>query len=227
MIPVRDVVPTPTRPVITVVLIAVSLVTTAITESRAVSSVLPMPLVETAAIVSPGTWPLLAANGLLFWLLGPAVEDRTGRARFLLFCVGTGTAGVAVPVAMGLSPTNAATLAVTAGAAAAHLVTFPDSRVLAIAPASVGWTVVEWPSAIVAACWMLGPVADALGLVRLDPFGTPGVALAAAGAGGACGIVSMRILRRPERFEVAWWDRQASSDVSSHRESGARAAPVR
>lgn len=227
MIPVRDVVPSPTRPVVTVVLISASLVTTLIAESAAVSSRLPAPLVGAAATVSHGAWPLLAANGLLFWLLGPAIEDRTGPARFVLFCVATGIAGGIVPTAMGSGPAGAAALAIAAGAAAAHLVTFPDSRVLAIAPGRSGWTVVEWPSAVVAACWTLGPVADAIGILRLEPFGAPGVALAVAAAGSACGVLSMRVLRRPERFAVAWWDGPASAEVSSRRESAARAAPVR
>lgn len=227
MIPVRDVVPSPTRPVVTVVLLTASLVTTIITESRAISSLLPSPLLGAVATVSHGAWPWLAANGLLFWLLGPAIEDRTGRARFVLFCAASGVAGGIVPTALGSGHAGAAALAITAGVAAAHLVTFPDSRVLALAPARSGWTVVEWPSAAVAACWLLGPVADAIGIVHLEPFHPPGVALAASGAGSACGVLSMWILRRPERFAVAWWDGHASADVSSRRESAARAAPVR
>lgn len=217
MIPVRDVVPSRTRPSLTLALIAVGLVATALGSIGRLPDAADGParraLGVVASVVDHGSWAAVLANSLLLWLLGPAVEDRAGHGRFLLLSGLCGLAAVTALSLIGLtSPWPAVAGATTAGVAAAHLTMFPASKVLAVAPALSGWTVLEWPSTFVAAVWLLGPVADALGLFDLNAPLPAGAPLAGALAGAATGALAITWLRRPERLRVEWWDTPAGPD---------------
>ena len=79
MIPLRDVIPSRTAPVVTIALVAANAVTFAFLHPLAV-----------------------AANMLALWLFGGTVEDRMGRGRFLVFylvCGATGAGSAAAAVA--------------------------------------------------------------------------------------------------------------------------------
>src|SRR5687767_1489877 len=87
MIPVQDVIPTRTRPAVTMALIAVNAFTLiaqrligANTESLTVVS----PLLS---IFSHRTIVQFIANMLLLWLFGATVEDQLGRVRFAVLYV--------------------------------------------------------------------------------------------------------------------------------------------
>src|SRR5512144_770519 len=83
-----------------------------------------------------GGWLHLLGNMLFLWVFGNNVEDRMGRARFLLFYLACGYA--ATYVFSFADPSSTATLVGASGAIAgvlgAYLVMFPRARVVSLLP---------------------------------------------------------------------------------------------
>ena len=78
----------------------------------------------------------LASNMWILWIFGNNVEDRLGRARYLVFYLGTGLVATFAHVAFNLSstiPMIGASGAI-AGVMGAYLVFFPSARVVSIIP---------------------------------------------------------------------------------------------
>ena len=92
-----------------------------------------------------GGWLHIASNMLFLWIFGSSVEDRMGRARFVVFYLGTGLGATALQTAITLQfgqeleginldaliPTVGASGAI-AGVLGAYLLLFPRARVLMI-----------------------------------------------------------------------------------------------
>lgn len=189
MIPVRDVIPTRTRPVVT--------------------------LAALAGLCGALAWPPVRAwwlpwvfHALVVWLFGRTVEDRLGHGRFvalLLACVASSTV---VGATAGLTASaGAAVAAAVAGTMAAYFLMFPRSRVLALVPVLVGVELTEVPAWFIAGLW------GAVQAFAISSFaawsGSPGEGTAAAvgvAAGAVAGAVAWLVLRRPERMRVEWWD---------------------
>lgn len=132
MIPLCDVIPAPTRPVLSGVLAI---------------------CVSAATLAAGGGLPLGAAHGVSVWIFGRAVEDRLGRVRYAIL------AAVCALVAAAIGrPESAATLAlVLAGGAAggvtgAHLRRYPMSRILVGVPLPP-W-IVEAPALVLPPIWI-------------------------------------------------------------------------
>ena len=203
MIPLRDVIPSPTPPRVTILLLAthalVFLGMSLVGEDRA-----PEILRQNAAGVD-GRWCLAAAGSLFLhatgltlaidlgalWLFGENVEDRFGHARFLASYVTVGmlAALAGALVTPGGWPWGAS--GATAGVLAAYLRLFPTSRILAAVPTGLPG-LAELPASALAAAWFLLQIAT----------GTPAVTLL---TGAAAGVLAARLLPRPERMRVEWW----------------------
>jgi membrane associated rhomboid family serine protease len=186
MIPVRDVIPTRTRPVVTLAVLAAM----------------------GAALAWPGVrawWLPWAADGVLVWLTGVALEDRFGRSRFVAFAAACAAAAGASLLAADHRPQAAWMGAgLAAGSAAAYLVNFPRSRVQVLVPVVGGVEIAEVPAWVTVVVWAVVQAAAAWSV----PPGFEGVEVAAlaASGGAAAGALGGLWLPRPERMRVDWWD---------------------
>jgi membrane associated rhomboid family serine protease len=130
MIPITDVIPTRTSPVLTIALIALS--------------------VLFVSLLKLGNTPSLAANMICLWLFGWTVEDRLGRVRFAaLFILCASTAWmVAAP--------QAAVAGGAAGVIGGYFVLYPKSLLLVVVPLPV--LVVEVPAITFLALWFVSQI---------------------------------------------------------------------
>jgi membrane associated rhomboid family serine protease len=180
MIPIRDVIPTRTRPVVVFTLIALN----AAFVMYAVAALRP----------TTGLVIYVALNMLFLWLFGENVEDRTGHGRFLALAA---MAGVLAAVVHGLAESGpdsriAGAGGATAGVLGAYVALYPRSRIVTLVPLLVTVRVLEVPALYFLLVWF----------VLQWSAGTLGSHLAAFAA-GICGVLA---LRRPERFRVEWWN---------------------
>jgi membrane associated rhomboid family serine protease len=130
MIPITDVIPTRTSPVLTIALIALS--------------------VLFVSLLKLGNAPSLAANMICLWLFGWTVEDRLGRVRFaalFVFCAAT---------AWMVSAPHAAVAGGAAGVIGGYFVLYPKSLLLVVVPLPV--LVVEVPAITFLALWFVSQI---------------------------------------------------------------------
>ena len=221
MIPLRDVIPSRTRPVVTVGLIAANIAVFLfqLTLSARVGEI----FVATFGLV-PGAFSFvsvftsmfihagvlhLAGNMLFLWIFGDNVEDRLGHGRFVMFYVVCGVAaavGQTILMPNSMVPMVGASGAI-AGVMGAYLVLYPHSRILMLFPFPP--ILFEMPAGFFLAFWFLVQFLNGVGaLAEVGMRGniSGGVAFFAHVAGFLAGFVLVFVLRRPERQTVEWWD---------------------
>jgi membrane associated rhomboid family serine protease len=147
MIPVGDVVPTRTPPVVTIaLLVAQGLI------------VVGLPLGP--AVIH------LAVNTACLWNYGGTVEDRMGHARFLAFYgLGCVVAAAVRWFTGGLAPLSIA--ACSGGVAAvvgAYAALYPQSRLITLVPIPPFAQVVELPALVLACSWLVLQFASRVGV---------------------------------------------------------------
>jgi membrane associated rhomboid family serine protease len=221
VIPIRDVIPSRTTPVVTILLIVVNVLVflwMPATGSAAFQAfvhawgVTPasfhLPTVFSAMFVHAGVGHL-ASNMLFLWIFGDNVEDRLGHGRYLVFYLLCGLAAALLQVAVeaGSAIPMVGASGAIAGVLGAYLVLFPQSRVLAL----FFVVFIEVPAVLLLGLWFVTQLLSGLGalsLVRHEDLG--GVAFWAHAGGFAAGAALVALFRRPERMRVEWWD-QASA----------------
>ena len=110
-------------------------------------------------------WLHLLGNMLFLWIFGANVEDRLGRARFLLvFLVG----GVVADAAQVLSDPGSETPMIGASGAiaavlGAYVVLFPRARIQSLVFLGFFYQLIAVPAVIVLGFWFLLQVADGIG----------------------------------------------------------------
>ena len=223
MIPIRDVIPSRTTPFVTFSLIIANalafLCQLAIDPeiaSRLLNtfSVVPahLTLLTSATLVSStflhAGWAHLLGNMLFLWIFGDNVEDRFGHGRFLLFYLAAGVAANLAQVAA--APHSLVPIVGASGAIAAvmgaYFVLFPKSRVVMLIWLVFYIDFVEIPAVLFLGFWFLLQFAGGIGqTAAMNASG--GFAFFAHIGGFAIGALGGRLLARPERIAVAWWDR--------------------
>lgn len=218
MIPIRDVVPVRTAPLVTTALIGVHLVVFAVWLVSARNGAASSAFLHAWGYVPAEAGPLraftslflhgglihISANVLALWVFGGTVEDRLGHARFLTFYVVTGLVGLLVDA--WLVPARPTPLLASSGAVAgvlgAYLALFPKSKVLVLVPLGITWEVIEIPATW---CLLLWFGLQVLGNLPhpLDMAGT--VAFSMPAAGLTAGLALVWVFRRRERLRVEWW----------------------
>lgn len=223
MIPLRDVIPSRTRPIVTVAIIALNVLvflrqTGLGSDEEAfihayglVPALFSWFNVLTSTFVHGGLMHA-AGNMLYLWIFGDNVEDRMGHGRFLAFYLLCGAgAALAQTVAAPDSfvPMVGASGAI-AGVMGAYFVLYPKSRVLTLIPFPV--MVVEIPAVYLLGFWFVMQFVS--GVATLGPSAegqiVGGVAFWAHAAGFGVGALLVLLFRRPERQRVEWWDASAS-----------------
>lgn len=224
MIPLRDVIPSRTRPGVTLGLIVfnvlVFLLQATLPERTATAFVYTFALVPahfsivdafTSMFVHAGL-AHLAGNLLFLWIFGDNVEDRLGHGRYALFYLCCGS--VAALTQTALYPDSNVPMIGASGAIAgvmgAYLVLYPHSRVLMLFPFPP--ILFELPAVFFLGFWFSVQFLNGIGSLTIYQSNqiSGGVAFWAHVAGFACGLALVRPMRRRERMEVDWWDTHAS-----------------
>ena len=224
MIPLRDVIPSRTRPGVTIGLIVfnvlVFLFQTTLPERTAVEFVHTFALVPahfsivdafTSMFVHAGIGHVVG-NLLFLWIFGDNVEDRLGHGRYALFYLFCGF--VAAFTQTALYPDSDVPMIGASGAVAgvmgAYLVLYPHSRVLMLFPFPP--ILFELPAVFFLGFWFFVQFLNGVGSLPIFQTNqiSGGVAFWAHVAGFACGLVLVRPMRRRERMDVDWWDTHAS-----------------
>jgi membrane associated rhomboid family serine protease len=160
MIPLRDVVPTRTQPLITIGLCAAQAIT--------------------LAVLPPGPAAIhLVLNIAVLWNFGNTLEDRMGHGRYVAFYVLCG--GVATFTAtIGATSAPAVFVALSGGVAGvigAYLVLYPASRLVTLLPVPGVPRIVEVPAVALACAWFVLQLASRSGTTAVAALGAGAIAV--------------------------------------------------
>jgi membrane associated rhomboid family serine protease len=120
-----------------------------------------------------GGWLHLLGNLLYLWIFGNNVEDRMGRAGFLLFYLVGGVVAGLTQVAIdpeSTIPTIGASGAIAA-TLGAYLVFFPGAKVTSLVFLGFFYQLVRVPAAIVLVLWFVLQLLDGIGSLGLSQGG--------------------------------------------------------
>ncbi len=126
-----------------------------------------------------GGWFHIIGNMWFLWVFGDNVEDRLGKLRYILFYISCGLGAALAQTAVSLAfgggnvPMVGASGAVS-GVLGAYMRMFPHARVLALVPVFFFLTFVEIPALVFIGLWFLIQLVN--GIVSLPMVGLGGVA---------------------------------------------------
>jgi membrane associated rhomboid family serine protease len=216
VIPLRDVIPSRTIPVVTVTLILlnaaawlleISMEPSELTRFLVTYGVVPAtfrPVTLFTSMFLHGGWSHVIGNMWYLWIFGDNIEDAFGHGRFVIFyllCGMTAAAGQIVMEPASMLPTIGASGAI-AGVMGAYFVLYPKSRVLTLVP--IFFNVIEMPAIALLGFWFLMQLFNAGAVAATANTGQGGVAFAAHVAGFVVGVLGVFVFRRRERFRA--WD---------------------
>ena len=221
MIPLRDVIPSRTTPVVTVAVIVLNAVVfayelwlgdRAVNEFVLYHGLVPAAFSWVAVVTSMflhGSLLHFGGNMLYLWIFGDNVEDRMGHGRFLAFYLLCGTAAAlaqTIAIPNSTVPMVGASGAI-AGVMGAYFVLYPHSRVLTLLPLFFFIQILEVPAILFLGIWLLLQLASGIGSIATvtGPQPQGGMALWAHVAGFIAGAGGVLLFRRPERLRVEWW----------------------
>ena len=220
MIPLRDVIPSRTTPVVTIGLIALNIIVFVyeLSLGRAVDAfMLYYGLVPAAfswmnvitSMFLHGGFLHVAGNMLYLWIFGDNVEDRMGHGRFLVFYL---LCGIAAALAQTITaPDSTVPMVGASGAIAgvmgAYFVLYPRSRIVTLLPLFFFFQVIEVPAIAFLGIWFLMQFVSGVGSIVSvgQNTATGGIAFWAHVAGFVAGITGVFVFKRPERQRVEWW----------------------
>ena len=222
MIPIRDVIPSRTTPVVTILLIVINALVflwMPATGSAAFQSfvhtwgVTPanfhLPTVLSAMFVHAGVGHL-ASNMLFLWIFGDNVEDDLGHGRFTGFYLVTGLLAslshVVSTFVVGDNPfiPSLGASGAISGVMGGYLVLHPHRRVQVLMFRMIS----EVPGYVAVGLWFLFQLISAFGVIGQGPQAGGGVAFMAHIGGFVAGGVLVRLFavgsRPPARRAAAW-----------------------
>jgi membrane associated rhomboid family serine protease len=228
MIPLRDVIPSRTTPIVTVAIIVVNALVFAyefslgpdVNEFIIAYGLIPAAFSWVTLLTSMflhGGFLHFAGNMLYLWIFGDNVEDRMGHGRFLTFYLLCGTAAALAQTIM--SPDSVVPMVGASGAIAgvmgAYFVMYPHSRIVTLVPIFLFIQLIEVPAIFFLGIWFVMQFLSGVGSIATAAGRQPagGVAFWAHVAGFAAGVGGVFLFRRPERQKVEWWD-DSDSDRS-------------
>jgi membrane associated rhomboid family serine protease len=221
MIPLRDVIPSRTTPVVTIALIAINVLAflyeSGLGERSLEAFLATYGMVPAAfswgdvatSMFLHGGWMHLGGNMLSLWIFGDNVEDRLGHGRYILFYLLCGTLAALAHVWADPSspvPTIGASGAI-AGVMGGYFVLYPHSRVITLIPIFVFIQIVEVPAVVFLGLWFFLQLVSGVGSLAAsasEPAG--GIAFWAHVGGFAVGAVLVKLLARPERAQIDWYE---------------------
>jgi len=227
MIPLRDTIPSDSRPIATIGLIAVNLVLFfyELSLGRELDifimqyGAVPIKFIRAGyvddvswvsrffplftSMFLHGGWIHVLGNMLYLWIFGDNVEDRLGHGRFVVFYLLCGLAAALTQIY--LSPSSRIPMVGASGAVAgvlgAYFLLFPFARITTLVPWLFVWEFVELPAFVFLGFWFL--LQWLQGLVTIGQVvDVGGVAWWAHVGGFVSGLVLVRMLapRRRSRY---------------------------
>jgi membrane associated rhomboid family serine protease len=212
MFPISDVIPSRTRPVVTIALIVinslvflymVALPPRARLYFTAQYALIPAYFSWAAVVTSMflhGGWMHVIGNMLYLWIFGDNVEDRLGHGLYLVFYLACG-----IIAAMGqlvIDPTSTIPMLGASGAIAgvmgAYFVLYPESRVLTAVFILIFFDIVEVPAIFFLGIWFLMQLLSGVGSLGVAST-TGGTAFFAHIGGFIAGLVVGAFLRLQRR----------------------------
>jgi rhomboid family protein len=219
MIPLRDIIPSRTTPIVTVSLIVANVLVFLyeLTLGRAVNDftlyfgLVPAAFSWVAVFTSMflhGGLFHVAGNMLYLWIFGDNVEDRMGHGRFLVFYLLCGTAAAlaqTITAPDSVVPMVGASGAI-AGVMGAYFVLYPKSRIVTLVPLFFFFQIIEVPAIFFLGIWFVMQFLSGIGsIATATAGGRGGIAFWAHVAGFVAGLSGVIVFRRPERQRVEWW----------------------
>ncbi|MGI8671249.1 MAG: rhomboid family intramembrane serine protease [Luteitalea sp.] len=220
MIPIRDVIPSRTTPVVTITFLIINVLVFLLMPPVGSApfeafirtwGVTPLDFNVTAVVTSMfvhAGFGHLFSNLLFLWIFGDNVEDRMGHGRYVVFYVLCGLAAALLQTlfAAGSQVPMVGASGAIAGVLGAYLVLFPHSRVLTF----VFITFIEVPAVLLLGLWFATQLLSGLGtLAAVRPQDMGGIAFFAHAGGFIAGAALVLLFRRPERMRAEWWDHVA------------------
>ena len=216
MIPLRDIIPSRTTPIVTIALIVTNVLVFLFELSLGrgvddftmyfglVPAAFSWVAVFTSMFLHGGLFHV-AGNMLYLWIFGDNVEDRMGHGRFLVFYL---LCGIAAALAQTIAaPDSVVPMVGASGAIAgvmgAYFVLYPKSRIVTLIPLFFFFQIVEVPAIFFLGIWFLMQFLSGVGSIVTAAQG--GVAFWAHVAGFLAGLSGVIVFRRPERERVEWW----------------------
>ena len=213
MIPLRDVIPSRTTPVVTTTIIALnvlvfvyqwSLGSRDANEFVYTWGLVPADFRLVTMVTSMflhGGFLHVGGNMLYMWIFGDNVEDRMGRGRFVAFYLACGF--IAALTQMFVNPGSTVPMVGASGAVSgilgAYLLLFPYARILTLLTFGFFWRFVRLPAVVVLGLWILLQFLSVY-LSLGSAGGEGGVAFFAHIGGFFAGIALLFVLRpRPSR----------------------------
>jgi membrane associated rhomboid family serine protease len=119
-----------------------------------------IPTIFTSMFMHAG-WMHLLGNMLFLWIFGDNVEDRLGRAKFLIFYLVCGIAATLAQVAVSAESSipNLGASGAISGVLAGYLVLFPKGRVRVLMRGGV----VSFPALVVIGLWIVLQLVSSIG----------------------------------------------------------------
>lgn len=218
MIPLRDVIPSRTTPVVTIALIVLNVAVfihelllspSALRHFYFTAGLVPASFSWFAIVTSMfvhGGYVHIGGNLLTLWIFGDNVEDRMGHLRFLVFYLVAG--GLAAIGQTWADPSSTVPIIGASGAIAgvmgAYFLLLPRSRILVLIFLFFFIDVVEVPAVFFLGFWFLMQIFGGVG--QLGSSGSSeDVAFWAHAVGFVSGLIGAWLLARPERRTVEWW----------------------
>jgi membrane associated rhomboid family serine protease len=145
-----------------------------------------------------GGWAHLLRNMLYLWVFGDNVEDKLGRARFVMFYILCGVSASALHIYVNPTstmPTVGASGAIS-GVLGAYLLLFPGARVVTLIPIFFFVQVAELPALVVLGLWFVMQFFYGIASLGMNSAGMGGVAWWAHIGGFVAGCVLVFPLRK-------------------------------
>lgn len=222
MIPLRDSLPSYSKPYVTIAIIAanafvflfqLTLDEFSLNSFLSTYGMIPNRLHASSLVTSMflhGGWLHLIGNMWFLWIFGDNVEDILGHAKYLLFYLLCGAAAALVQVAINMdSPvTTIGASGAIAGVMGAYLVKFPRSRIVTLVFVVFFLTTIEIPAGLMLIYWFVLQFFSGVGSIASSHLSQGGVAWFAHVGGFLAGILLIFVLRPGERFrrreELHW-----------------------
>ena len=205
MFPVADVIPSRTRPYVTIGLIGLNALV--FVAELLLGDLLPRVVFALGLVPAFFSWPAVLSslflhagwlhflgNMLYLWIFGDNVEDRFGHARFLAFIIVCGAVAALGHVAFNPHSTTPAIGAsgAVSGVLGAYFVLYPRSRVLTAVFPIVFLDLVEVPAIFFLGIWVLLQLFSGVGSLGVyadggDAFWVPVIGFAVGAGGGWLG----------------------------------------
>ena len=212
MIPLRDINPTRTAPLVNVAIIVVNVAAFlyevslgqhlellfseyAVIPQHIVASLSNFHVNALASLFTSmflhGGWLHLGGNMLYLWIFGDNVEEKMGHGRYLIFYLLCGLTATAVHIVVdpaSTMPTVGASGAIS-GVLAAYLFMFPKAKGVTLIPIFVFLQVAELPAIVVLGMWFILQFFNGLISLGFETAGMGGVAWWAHIGGFAAGAI--------------------------------------